>query len=53
MPKKEVKRRGGSIRTRTVKIGKNKYMHCEIVRRKGPRGGRTVCGPVKTKKNKK
>lgn len=53
MPKAEVKKRGGSIRTRTVKIGKNKYMHCEVVRKKGPRGGRTVCGPVHTKKKAK
>jgi len=50
MPKKEVKKRGGSLRTRTVKVGKNKYMRCEIVRKKGPHGGRTVCGPIRTKK---
>ena len=50
MPKKEVARRGGSLRTRTVKVGPNKYMKCEVVRKSGPRGGRTVCGPVKTKK---
>lgn len=50
MPKKEVARRGGSLRTRTVKVGKNQYMKCEVVRKKGPQGGRTVCGPVKTKK---
>lgn len=53
MPKEEVKKRGGSIRTRTVKVGKNKYMKCEIVRKAGPRGGKTVCGPVRTKKGKK
>lgn len=53
MPKKEVARRGGSLRTRTVKVGKNQYMHCEVVRKTGPRGGRTVCGPVKTKKGKR
>lgn len=50
MPKARVKARGGSIRTRTVKVGKNKFMVCEVVRKKGPRGGRTVCGPVRTKK---
>ena len=53
MPRAKVKARGGSVRTRTVKVGKNKYMRCEVVRKKGPRGGRTVCGPVKTKKGKK
>ena len=52
MPEEEVKKRGGSIRTRTVKVGKNKYMRCEVVRKKGPKGGRTVCGEVKTKKKK-
>lgn len=50
MPKAEVKKRGDAIRTRTVKVGKNQYMTCEVVRKKGPRGGRTVCGPVKRKK---
>lgn len=50
MPKTEVKKRGGSIRTVTIKVGKNKYKHCEVVRKKGPRGGRTVCGPTRTKK---
>lgn len=52
MPKSEVRKRGGSVKTRTVKVGKDKYMHCEVVRKKGPRGGQTVCGPVKTKKRK-
>ena len=50
MPKAEVKRRGGSIRTRTVRLPGGKYMHCDVVRKKGPRGGRTVCGKVKKKK---
>ena len=52
MPKEEVKKRGGSTRTRTVKVGKDKYMRCEVVKKKGPRGGKTVCGPVKTRKKK-
>lgn len=50
MPKTEVKRRGGSIRTRTVKVGKGKYMRCEIVPKAGPKGGHTVCSAVKKKK---
>jgi hypothetical protein len=53
MPKAEVKKRGGSTKTRTVKVGKNQYMHCEVVPKAGPKGGHTVCGPVKTKKKGK
>lgn len=53
MPKAEVKKRGGSMRTRTKSLPGNKYMHCEVVREPGPRGGRTVCGPVHTKKKKR
>ena len=52
MPKKEVRKRGGSIRTRTIKPTKDTYMRCDVVRKKGPRGGRTVCGPVKKVKKK-
>ena len=50
MPLPEVRARGGAKRTVTVKAGKNKYMHCDIVPKAGPRGGHTVCGPTKTKK---
>ena len=50
MPKAKVRARGGSVRTRTVTVGKNKYMRCEVTKKAGPRGGRTVCGKVKTKK---
>ena len=51
MPKAKVRARGGSVRTRTVKVGKDRYMHCEVTKKAGPRGGRTVCGRVKTKKS--
>ena len=50
MPRAEVKRRGGSLRTRTVKLPGGKYIHVDVVRKKGPKGGRTVAGPVHTKK---
>lgn len=53
MPKSEVKKRGGSIRTRTIKPTPDTYMRCEVVREKGKRGGRTVCGPVKHLKKPK
>lgn len=49
MPK--VKGRGKVLRTRTVKIGRNKYMHCDVYAKGGKRGGHTVCGNVKTKKS--
>ena len=52
MPKAKVKARGGAIKTRTVKVGKDKYMRCDITREAGPKGGRTVCVPVKRKKKK-
>lgn len=51
MPKQ--KGRGRIVKTRTVKVSKNKYMHCDVYAKPGPRGGRTVCGPVKTKKKGK
>jgi hypothetical protein len=50
MPKaveSKVARRGGAVRIRTVKVAPGKYAHVYVVRRKGPRGGRTVLGQVK------
>ncbi len=51
MPEAEVAKRGGSIRTRTISLPGNKFKRCEIVRKAGPRGGHTVCGPTRTKKS--
>jgi len=51
MPK--LKNRGKLLRTRTRKVGKDKYQRCDIYEKKGPHGGKTVCGPVKTKRGKK
>ena len=50
MPKKKVAKRGGSVRTRTIKPTKDTYMRCEVGKKTGPRGGKTVCGPVKRTK---
>ena len=50
------KGRGKVLRTRTVKVpgsGGREYMHCEVMSKPGPQGGRTVCGPVKTRKGKR
>jgi hypothetical protein len=46
MPEKEIEDRGGALRWRTVKLKNGKYVRVAITRRKGPRGGRTVAGPV-------
>lgn len=47
------KGRGKVMRTRTVKLpGGKEYMHCEVMSKPGPKGGKTVCGPVRTKKSK-
>lgn len=50
MPEREIAQRGGAIRWRTVKLKDGKTIRVAIVRRKGPRGGRTVAGPVHAKK---
>lgn len=53
MPKSKEKARGGVVRYRTIKPKPSRYMHVAVTRKKGPRGGRTVAGPVhKTKKGK-
>jgi hypothetical protein len=46
MPEAEIKKRGGAIRWRTFHPpGRpDVYMHAAIVRKKGPRGGKTVVG---------
>jgi hypothetical protein len=51
MPEKEIKRRGGAIRWRTKRV--NGYIHVAVVRKPGPRGGRTIAGPVHKHKTKK
>ena len=53
MPKATEAARGGAIRYRTIcPHGKSKghckgpYLHVAVVRKRGPRGGWTVAGPV-------
>jgi hypothetical protein len=51
MPKAEEQQRGGVVRYRTIRVGKGrkkKIMHVAIVRKSGPRGGKTIAGPVRT-----
>jgi hypothetical protein len=50
MPEGEISKRGGAVRVRTIKLSGNRYAHVYVVRKKGPRGGRTVAGKPKTKK---
>jgi hypothetical protein len=48
MPEEEIKKRGGAKRWRRIKLPDGRYVNVAIVRRKGPRGGSTVAGPVHT-----
>lgn len=53
MPKSLERKRGGVLRWRTIDIGEGKYVHVAITRKKGPRGGRTIAGPIHKLKRKK
>lgn len=44
MPEKEIAKRGGAVRWRTLKLPSDRYLHVAVTRGKGPRGGRTVAG---------
>lgn len=46
MTESEVAARGGAIRYRTLKLPDGRYMHVAVTREEGPRGGRTVAGPI-------
>lgn len=50
MPEKEIKRRGGAKKWRTVKVDEDKYVHVAVVSKAGPRGGHTVAGKVRKAK---
>jgi len=50
MPEAEIKKRGGALRYRTIKLPGGRYTHIAITKKKGPRGGRTVAGPIHKKK---
>lgn len=49
MPTSEERKRGGVLRYRTIKVKghPNEYIHIAVVRKKGPRGGKTVAGRVR------
>lgn len=46
MPEAEIRKRGGALRWRTVKLPNGKYVRVAVVRKKGKRGGTTIAGPV-------
>jgi len=50
MPTSMEKARGGVIRYRTKKLQGGKYMHIAVTKKKGPRGGKTIAGPIHKKK---
>jgi hypothetical protein len=49
--KAEIRRRGGAVKVVTIHpdpSNKNRYARVYVVRKKGPRGGKTVRGPITT-----
>jgi hypothetical protein len=50
MPTKKEKEQGGVVRYRTKKLPGGKYIHIAVTKKEGPRGGKTVAGPVHKKK---
>jgi len=53
MPEPQINERGGAVKWRTVRVGsgkRRKYLRVAVVRKRGPRGGTTVAGPVRTAK---
>ena len=45
MPEDKINARGGALRWRTIRVGKGKHakpMRVAIVRRRGPKGGKTI-----------
>jgi hypothetical protein len=46
MPDTEIKKRGGAMRYRTVKLKDGRYIRIAVVPKAGKRGGHTVAGAV-------
>lgn len=53
MPEAEINRRGGATKVRTIEIPGHpgEYAHVYVVRKPGKKGGHTVLGEVKEKKD--
>lgn len=55
MPKAQEVRRGGVVRYRTIVRGRGRHkrvLRVSVLRKPGPRGGRTVAGPARKIKGK-
>lgn len=50
MPQSKIRARGGEIRVRTIRLKSGRYARVHVVRRKGPRGGRTILGKIRRRK---
>lgn len=50
MPEAAIRRRGGAVRWRTLRLKDGRTIRIAIVRKAGPRGGHTVAGPVHGRK---
>lgn len=53
MPTRKIAARGGATKIRTIKLPDGRYAHVYVVRKKGPRGGKTVLGEIKRPKSSK
>lgn len=52
MPEREIAHRGGAVRVRRKSLPRGRFINVTVVRKKGPRGGRTVAGPVHIRKKR-
>jgi hypothetical protein len=53
MPARKIAARGGAVRVRTITLPDGRRATVYVVRRKGPRGGKTVLGEIKSSKSSK
>lgn len=44
MPESEIARRGGAVKWRSVKLKDGRTIRVAVVKKAGPRGGKTVAG---------
>jgi hypothetical protein len=49
MPEKEIRKRGGAKRWRTIELGNGRYARVAVVRKAGRNGGHTVMGKIREK----
>jgi len=47
MPEAQIEARGGAVKWRTLKLRNGQTIKVAVVRKPGPRGGRTVAGTPK------